>query len=120
MPNKVSKLTNRLQLPLPVLFINHVKTVYTQISRVLALIIGILFYDKLLSRVNVSYGSSLLVNIPICSDEKTMICKEKKYGSLKKVSVHYTTKRIDNKDFRKLTYCRQFNWQPKLADGGDF
>ena len=95
----------------------------------LALIIGILFYDKLLSRVNVSYGSSLLVNIPICSgyrssvwssDEKTMICKEKKYGSLKKVSVHYTTKRIDNKDFRKLTYCRQFNWQPKLADGGDF
>ena len=38
----------------------------------------------------------------------------------KKVSVHYSTKRIDNKDFMKLTYCRQFNWQPKLADGEEF
>ena len=78
-----------MQLPLLVLFIDHVKTVYTQISRVLALIIGILFYDKLLSRVIMSYVRSLLVSIPICSgyrssvwssDEKTMIRKEKKYG----------------------------------------
>ena len=36
------------------------------------------------------------------------------------VSIYFATKRIDNKDFRKLTYCRQFNWQPKSADGGDF